>query len=410
MQPRFIPAFLLTFVNVLGFSLLIPVLPFVVEQYGSSETVYGLLLSLYSLCQFLAAPWLGRLSDSYGRKPILMVSQAGTLLSWLFFSLAWFIPDISLGLISLPLVVIAISRISDGLTGGNMAVTQAYVSDITTHEEKGWIFGTMGGVSGIGMIVGPGVGGYLASGEIGYLGAGIAGATISAITLLSIKTNLHESLPQEKRRPYKAEPLSHSIRLLHRIKTLNPPAIIKRLFLVRSLFACMMASYVGTIVLYVLDLFEFDQATLGFFMFVVGFFLAFNQAFLSKRFIKRFGELMTLRIGLFICAIGFIAITLSKTLWIYVIFYYVLNLGISLSIPTFNALIAQNAEPQTSGEVMGINNSIISLANALLPVLAATLYGIIGEKFYHLLAVLPLIGLLLAFGLRAPEPTPQKAT
>ena len=106
MQPRFIPAFLLTFVNVLGFSLLIPVLPFVVEQYGSSETVYGLLLSLYSLCQFLAAPWLGRLSDSYGRKPILMVSQAGTLLSWVFFSLAWFIPDISLGLISLPLVVI----------------------------------------------------------------------------------------------------------------------------------------------------------------------------------------------------------------------------------------------------------------------------------------------------------------
>ena len=84
MQPRFIPAFLLTFVNVLGFSLLIPVLPFVVEQYGSSETVYGLLLSLYSLCQFLAAPWLGRLSDSYGRKPILMISQAGTLLSWLF--------------------------------------------------------------------------------------------------------------------------------------------------------------------------------------------------------------------------------------------------------------------------------------------------------------------------------------
>ena len=142
--------------------------------------------------------------------------------------------------------------------------------------------------------------------------------------------------------------------------------------------------------LYVLDLFEFDQATLGLFMFVVGFFLAFNQAFLSKRFIKRFGELVTLKIGLVVCALGFIAITLTKTLWLYVIFYYVLNLGISLSIPTFNALIAQNAEPQTSGEVMGINNSIISLANALLPVLAASVYGVIGEKFYHILADLTL--------------------
>ena len=172
----------------------------------------------------------------------------------------------------------------------------------------------------------------------------------------------------------------------------------------------MMASYVGTIVLFVLDLFEFDQAQLGLFMFVVGFFLAFNQAYVSKRFIKHFGEVITLKLGLLTCAAGFIAITLSKNLWVYVVFYYILNLGISLSIPTFNALIAQNAEPQTSGEVMGINNSIISLANALLPVLAATAYGILQERFYHILAILPLIGLVLSFGIQKPKQSLQKAT
>lgn len=395
MQARFIPAFLLTFVNVIGFSLLIPVLPFVVEGYGSSETVYGLLLSAYSFCQFLAAPWLGRLSDSYGRKPILMVSQLGTFLSWALFSAAWFIPDIPLGFISLPLIVIALSRVTDGLTGGNMAVTQAYVSDITSHEEKGWIFGTMGGISGIAMIVGPGVGGYLASGQLGYLGAGLCGAAVSAITLISIKRNLTESLPPEKRRTYQPEPLNRSFRLIHRIKRVNPPAIIKRIFLVRSLFATMMASYVGTIVLYVLDLFEFDQATLGLFMFVVGFFLAFNQAFVSKKLIQRFGEVATLRGGLLLCCLGFIAITLTESLWLYVVYYYVLNLGISLSIPTFNALIAQNASQETSGEIMGINNSIISLANALFPVLAATLYAVLDKTFYHLLAVLPFLCFLM---------------
>ena len=157
----------------------------------------------------------------------------------------------------------------------------------------------------------------------------------------------------------------------------------------------MMASYVGTIVLYVLDLFEFDQATLGLFMFVVGFFLAFNQAFVSKKLIQRFGEVATLRGGLLLCCLGFIAITLTESLWLYVVYYYVLNLGISLSIPTFNALIAQNASQETSGEIMGINNSIISLANALFPVLAATLYAVLDKTFYHLLAVLPFLCFLM---------------
>jgi MFS family permease len=90
---------------------------------------------------------------------------------------------------------------------------------------------------------------------------------------------------------------------------------------------------------------------------------------------------------------------LTQTLWLYVVFYYILNLGISLSIPTFNALIAQNAEPNTSGEVMGINNSIISLANAMLPVLAASLYGIFEASFYQYLAVLPLLSLMLSFSI-----------
>ena len=89
---KYLPAYLLTFVNVLGFSLLLPVLPFVVTQYGGSEMMYGLLISTYSCFQFLGAPWLGRLSDSVGRRPVLLISQAGTLLSWFVFGAAWFVP------------------------------------------------------------------------------------------------------------------------------------------------------------------------------------------------------------------------------------------------------------------------------------------------------------------------------
>ena len=409
MESRFVPAYLLTFVNVLGFSLLMPVLPFVVERYGAPEAVYGLLLSSYSVCQFLGAPWLGRLSDSVGRKPVLLISQAGTLLAWTVFGAAWFLPDISLGWVSLPLVVIALARILDGITGGNNSVTQAYVSDITTHQEKGWIFGTIGGIVGVGMIVGPGLGGFFASTAIGYLGVAICGAVISLITLLSIQLYLNESLPTEKRKPPERQSILDSVRLIQRIKRLNPPAIIKRIFIVRSLFSSMMASYIATIALYIIDIFKFDERELGLFMLAVGFFISFNQAYVSKRFIARVGELRTLRIGLLLCVVGCFAITLTNNLWLYIAFYYILNLGISLSIPTFNALIAQNAGDRDTGEIMGIGDSIISLANAIFPVFAAAAYGLLGEHFYHLIALLPATGFVLSIGLHSARPDRTQA-
>ena len=119
MHTKVLPAYLPTFVNGLGFSLLLPVLPYVVEDYGAPKVVYGLLLASYSFFQFIGAPLLGRMSDSMGRKKILMVSQAGTLLSWVIFGVAYFLPEVQLLWLSLPLVVIALSRVLDGVTGGN---------------------------------------------------------------------------------------------------------------------------------------------------------------------------------------------------------------------------------------------------------------------------------------------------
>ena len=247
--------------------------------------------------QFLGAPWLGRLSDSVGRKPVLLISQAGTLLSWFVFGLAWFIPDISLGFVALPHRHL-FSRILDGITGGNNSVTQAYVSDLADHKEKGGLFGTLGGIAGIGLIVGPGLGGYFASGPIGYLGVAICGAVISLVTLLSIHFNLQESLPQGLRKPRVRQPPLQSFRFLNRIRTLNPSLMIKRIFMARAIFSVMMACYVSTIPLFIIDLFDFDEGTLGLFMLVVGAFLSFNQAVLSKWFIRRIGESATLKLGL----------------------------------------------------------------------------------------------------------------
>ena len=397
MQKKFVPAYLLVLVNVLGYSLLLPVLPFVVvDYYGAPKYVYGLLLSCYSVFQFLGAPYLGRLSDTLGRKPVLLISQIGSLMSWIIFGLSYFVPNIPLLGFALPLFVIAFSRVLDGITGGNSSVAQAYVSDITTKEEKNYIFAYIGGVVGIGMIIGPAIGGFSASYSIGYLGTVVVAGLLSLGTVISIVLWLQESLPKEKRKPKEQQSIIESIRLIKRIRGLQSPKIIQKVFVLRTLFGIMMAVYISTIALFIIDLFLFNEQELGLFMLVVGGFISFNQAVMSKWFISRFGVYRTLQMGLFLTCLGCISITLTDILWVYILLYYILNLGIALCSPTLNSLLAQHAQEQEIGEVMGIGESIGSLCFALFPFIGASIYGLVGAKLYWGVSVLPLLGLWLS--------------
>ncbi len=373
-----------------------PILPFVVKEYHAPEWMYGLLLTCYAAFQFIGAPFLGALSDSVGRKKVLIISQAGTLLSWFVFVFALMLPDYPILGLSLPLWVIGASRILDGITGGNASVTNAYISDITTRDEKSYIFGYLGGIAGIGMIIGPGLGGLSASTSIGFFGTMIVAIIISTITLFSLFAWLKESLPEDKRRERRKQSILNTLFIPKRVKEVQPSYIIKVLFTVKFFFTTMMAFYIGTIALYLIDLFQFDKKELGLFMLVVGLFLAFNQAFLSKQFIKRFGEFKTLLIGLSFAAIGLFSITITSNLWLFVSFYYIMNLGLSLCFPTFNALISINADPKKQGEIMGISESINSFTMALFPVIAASLYGVIGYHLYHIVSILPITALVLA--------------
>ena len=165
----------------------------------------------------------------------------------------------------------------------------------------------------------------------------------------------------------------------------------------------MMASYISTIALFVIDVFDFDERELGAYMLMVGLFIAFNQAILAKIFVRRIGELATMRLGLLFSALGLFTITLTDVLWLYIVFYYVLNLGISLTVPNFMGLTAQHTRDAQMGEVMGIANGIISLSNAVFPIMAATAYGLMGTSFYHVLTVLPLFALFLARRMRVPS-------
>lgn len=407
---KILPAYLLTFVNVLGFSIMIPVLPFIVREANAPDYIYGLLLSTYSFFQFIGSPYLGKLSDSKGRKPILLISQLGTFLSWGIFAVAYFIPYNALDestftfmgklfYLCLPLLIIAFARIADGLTGGNISVANAYVSDITTPEQKKTIFGALGGIAGIGFVIGPAIGGFTASFSIGYLGTIITAASISFITLIALMFFLKESLKKEERRPYVKHNFIKSFNLVKRVNELNPKMIIKQVLMLKIIMSVTMACYISTIVLFIIELFQFDEIGVGLFMLVAGFFLGFNQAFIYRKIVVKIGELKTLGLGFGLMSLGFIAITVTDVLWIYMVLYYVLNLGLSLSIPVFNSLISQHADKDKLGELMGISESIQSLSNAIFPVIAAAIFGAINYNIYVGLSLLPLTGAIITYTL-----------
>ena len=407
---KILPAYLLTFVNVLGFSIMIPVLPFIVREANAPDYIYGLLLSTYSFFQFIGSPYLGKLSDSKGRKPILLISQLGTFLSWGIFAVAYFIPYNALDestftfmgklfYLCLPLLIIAFARIADGLTGGNISVANAYVSDITTPKQKKTIFGALGGIAGIGFVIGPAIGGFTASFSIGYLGTIITAASISFITLIALMFFLKESLKKEERRPYVKHNFIKSFNLVKRVNELNPKMIIKQVLMLKIIMSVTMACYISTIVLFIIELFQFDEIGVGLFMLVAGFFLGFNQAFIYRKIVVKIGELKTLGLGFGLMSLGFIAITVTDVLWIYMVLYYVLNLGLSLSIPVFNSLISQHADKDKLGELMGISESIQSLSNAIFPVIAAAIFGAINYNIYLGLSLLPLTGAIITYTL-----------
>lgn len=395
MNKRLAPAYLLTFVNVLGFGILMPVLPFIVEDYGAPKWVYGLLLTFYSAFQFLGSSYLGALSDERGRKPVLIISQAGTLLSWIVFLIALSLPETPIWGFALPLWIIALSRILDGITGGNSSVANAYVADITTQKEKTYIFGYLGGIAGLGMIIGPGLGGFAAASSWGYSGTILLAALISTITLISIFAYLKESHPPENRGQGKHQSIMKSLLLLKRIREANAGSTINLLFLLKFIFSIMMAFYVSTIALFLIDLFSFDEKELGIFMLIVGVFLAFNQVVMSKLFITKYGPAKTLMIGLALTAIGLFAITITTNLYLYCAFYYILNLGLSVCFPTFNSLISTHADPHHQGEVMGISESLNSFALAAFPIAAAAIYQVIGYHVYFFIAALPVLALVI---------------
>ncbi len=395
MKKILIPILFLTFVNTLNFSIMIPILPFIVRQYGGGTIMYGLLLTMYPLFQFFAAPILGAWSDMQGRRPILLISQAGTLLSWIIFAVSYVIPKISIGPLMLPLMVIMFARIADGATGGNNSVSNAYLTDIIKPHERAKVFGLLGGMVGLGLIVGPAIGGLTSSFSIGYLGTAFTNITISTITLVLMYLYLPETLPKKERDDSLHFKWQDEIQFITKLRKYARNRTIKYLFFIRAFFLLVFNGFTSILVLFLIDQFGVDQRSIGFIFLLTGSYVIVNQMFVVPLVTSKIGDLKTFLAGLSLFIFFLTILQFVPSIWIYLIVIYFVNLGFSISFPTFKSMLSNHADPKKQGEIQGIDEAFLAAAAAIAPLTAGFVYAGVGKYTFGILAVGLLIPLII---------------
>jgi DHA1 family tetracycline resistance protein-like MFS transporter len=378
-------AILLT--DLIGFGVVIPLLPFYGEHFGASPLVVTLLMSTYSLFQLFAAPLWGRLSDRHGRRPILLVSLAGSIAGYLWLGFA----D--------ALWMLFAARALQGACAGNIAAAQAYVADVTTPENRAKGMGMIGAAFGIGFTIGPAIGGLLAGTDPAAPDVqtpAFLGAALSGLAFLGTLLFLKESLPVSMRRMLRNGRIEAVSRSWRR------PAL--RLLLV--LFFLIVFAFAGmetTFALWASRQFGWGAAQVGYVLTFVGICSALMQGLLIGRLTRRFGEERLLLAGVAAIAVGLLAIPFSTSLAILLAATGVLALGMGMTQPTLNSLISRRAGANEQGEVMGVVHSFGSLARILGPAFAGMLFNAYDRNAPYY-AGAALMALVLILALRLPRP------
>lgn len=407
---RLSPVLLLTFVNVIGFTLLIPVLPTITEELVGNDlqpVVYGLSISAYAFFQFLAAPIIGSLSDKYGRKNLLVISQFGTTISWIIFGLAWFLDsNVLLMGIPIPLLVISFARITDGITGGNISVANAWVSDMSSRKEKTAAFGLVGATFGSGFLIGPVIGGISAATYAGYLGTAVVAFWISMVTLIYVMVKLPESLPKEKRDTEVHMKFMDQINIIKQIRPFKYNRNISYLLLLRVFSALVFSSYTTIIILLLEREYGLSEYEMGLLLTVIAVFSIFNQALVVRKLVHKYGNFRTLYIGIASIILGLVTIpllpvqvngSLAIGIGILVVNAYFLNLGISVGQPTFKSLLTNEVDETKQGKITGLDESLMALGQGISPILAGILYTFLNVSTFYLFALMLLIPAIYAY-------------
>jgi len=351
--------FITVFIDLIGFGIVIPVLPHYVEgtKFNASPRTVGILFASYSVMQLIFSPILGRLSDRYGRRPVLFFSLLGTSLGFLILGFATTLWMLFLG------------RIIDGITGGNISTAQAYIADVTTPENRAKGMGLIGAAFGLGFIFGPAIGGILSQWGIGvpFL---FAGALALANAVL-----LYFTLPETVTPDHPARTSAATGRWSQLVDAIKQPRLAYVLaiyFLFIVAFSIMTTSFA----LFTMFRFGFDATHNGYLFMYVGIIGAIIQGGLIGRLVKMFGEMSLVIAGALMFALSLFAIPFAGPgtgLTMLLLVGGIFAIGNSLATPSLTTLASKSVGRGEQGGVLGVTQSVASLARAVGPIIAAVL-------------------------------------
>ncbi|MDT8862389.1 MFS transporter [Alkalihalobacillus sp. MEB130] len=364
--------FAVMFLVMVGFGIIIPVMPFYAEEIGATPTQLGLLMAVYSFMQLLLAPMWGRISDQIGRKPVIMIGIFGLALS--FFLLA----------ISSTLWMLFVARIVGGFfSAANMPTVMAYVADITSDEDRGKGMGIIGASIGLGFIFGPAIGGIFSQTNLS-LPFYLAGS-LSVLTFIFVTLVLKESLTAEQRNKQLQE--RTPIR-----KALQGPVSI--LFILQWFVSLSLAGLEATFAYFAYERANLGAVELGYIFMIMGLAGALVQGGLVGRLTKKYGEGTVIQLGIVISALGFFLILFVDSFVTAAIFLTVFGIGNGLIRPSVSSLLTK-ASPTGYGRTTGLLSSFDSLGRIIGPPLGGWLFTLAVGLPYMLGILLSVLAFIL---------------
>ena len=351
--------FAVVLVDMLSFSIVLPLLPYLADDLGASEFQIGLLIAAYPLAQFFGAPLLGHLSDRFGRKPVLLASIAGTSVGFVVLAFA---PVLG---------ILFVSRFVDGITGGNISVAQAYIADVTDEEERGRALGLIGAAFGIGFILGPMTGGLLS--DFGYAVPVLLGAVVAALNFFGVALFVPESLTGEDRARMAAR--KRRVFDLEGLKAGLKHPRVGPLLGIRTGTALSFAVFESTFALWAIAALSLTARTNGLMLAYVGVLSVFVQAFLIGRLTKRFSD-DTLLVG----SVALAAVSLA--LWGFVpnvplllLLMPAISVGLAVLNTIMSSALTKAVDRDEVGGILGVQTSIMSAARIVSPIAGGALIG-----------------------------------
>ncbi len=386
MKRPIIVIFMTIFIDMLGFGIIIPILPIFSKELGAENYQVGLIAMSFPIMNFLFAPFWGSLSDRYGRRPIILVSVLITGLAYLLFSQ------------TVNLWLLLLSRLLSGIGSANLSVAQAYIADITPPQNRAKSMGLIGAAFGLGFIIGPTVGGYMKSMSapghvdlVGYLAAGF-----SLVNLVLAFYLLPESLKEKQKN------VRFNFKVISGIVTELRKPTIRELLLINFIFITAFMIMQMSSSLFWKEKIGLNEIEMGNMFAFIGLATVIVQGGLVGRLVKKFGEIRLLNYGtyLFIVALVMLPwVTPSSFIPFELIAMALIALANGCLTPSITSLLSKTADPKDVGQVLGVNQSFGSVARAVGMGLSGFIYGIEFHLPFIMGAVLMLICIGLALAL-----------